>query len=163
MSNVLVEMYERGMSCKQIVEELELSYSASILRGMLRELGVEIRAANTYPGEVSCVSCSDGFVRNRFNQIFCKRCMPNRDWQRRYDKYKITKYDFDNMMVAQDGMCDLCKMPLPDELSKISIDHCHKQGHVRGLLHQRCNIALSYIEDSDMLTAGLAYIDRHRR
>lgn len=56
----------------------------------------------------------------------------------------------------------MCEEKLPDDPFKIHIDHCHKQGHVRGLLCGQCNTGLGYIENDKMLANAVRYIERHK-
>lgn len=55
-------------------------------------------------------------------------------------KYGLTAEGYAWLFVAQDGACPLCEKPL--DLSKPSgavVDHDHKTGRVRGILHSYCN------------------------
>lgn len=52
------------------------------------------------------------------------------------------------MYDAQNGCCYICGRPRKREGKKLSIDHCHKTGRVRGLTDQYCNRFLGYIRDS---------------
>lgn len=65
-----------------------------------------------------------------------------RGWLRK--KYGLSVGDFLRLLQKQEGRCKLCNIELYD--SKIEVDHCHKTGRVRGLLHKRCNLFLGQIE-----------------
>ena len=41
------------------------------------------------------------------------------------------------LLVEQNGLCALCNMPI--EPGKAVLDHCHKTGQVRAVLHRGCN------------------------
>lgn len=56
------------------------------------------------------------------------------------------------MYRKQQGCCLICK-----ERRTLVVDHCHEQGHVRGLLCQRCNIIVGYV-DSHPKLIRLAFI-----
>lgn len=43
------------------------------------------------------------------------------------------------MYDAQNGCCYICDRPRKRNAKKLSVDHCHKTGMVRGLLCQKCN------------------------
>lgn len=47
------------------------------------------------------------------------------------------------MRWYQEDNCALCKEPLN---GKVVIDHNHSTGMVRGLLHNKCNMVLGYLE-----------------
>ncbi len=62
-----------------------------------------------------------------------RRARHDRD---RLARYGITKEQYELMLKIQRGLCDICAKPLPPEPH---IDHDHKTGRVRGLLHWWCN------------------------
>lgn len=50
-------------------------------------------------------------------------------------------------MLAQQGRrCALCKQPV--NADEAALDHCHKTGHVRAVLHRGCNAMLGHIENN---------------
>lgn len=63
--------------------------------------------------------------------------------------YGITPEDFDKMAEAQNGKCAICGK-VPDRAnpnhSRLKIDHDHDTGIVRGLLCNRCNLELGWME-----------------
>lgn len=65
-------------------------------------------------------------------------------------RYGLTGEDFDAMMDAQGGCCKLCGNP-PEPTRRhttLVVDHCHLTGKVRGLLCNRCNLILGFIEQN---------------
>lgn len=52
-------------------------------------------------------------------------------------KYGITYDDYLQMFATQNGVCKLCFRP--PHKKRLSIDHCHRTGKVRGLLCLQCN------------------------
>ena len=55
--------------------------------------------------------------------------------------YGITADDWLEMCHKQGGVCKICKLH-----RKLSVDHDHKTGKVRGLLCYRCNVSLGFWE-----------------
>ena len=56
------------------------------------------------------------------------------------------KYDF--LFKKQKGLCKICgKSPKPN--TRLSIDHCHKNQVIRGLLCSNCNTALGLFKDNN--------------
>ncbi|HDZ13941.1 hypothetical protein LCGC14_0840310 [marine sediment metagenome] len=91
--------------------------------------------------------------------------------QRRYrlKKYGLTMAAFDSLFRGQKGKCAICNLELVDENNKgrkVSnayprIDHCHKTGKIRGLLCNRCNVAMGAFDDDIKLIAKVAiYLER---
>lgn len=63
-------------------------------------------------------------------------------------KYGITLAQYDEMLVKQGGVCDICGSP-PPEGTYLHIDHRKgtKPAVVRGLLCKQCNLAIGYLRD----------------
>jgi Recombination endonuclease VII len=75
-------------------------------------------------------------------------------------KYGITLEQYDAMVKAQGTLCKLCRLPLFDEPRKPVIDHCHRTGEVRGVIHNRCNVAIGMLKDDPMLVKrALEYLE----
>lgn len=49
-------------------------------------------------------------------------------------------------LKAQGGKCALCRQPVKTD--EAVADHCHKTGHLRGVLHRGCNAQLGTIENN---------------
>lgn len=49
------------------------------------------------------------------------------------------------MLSEQTGCCALCQEPVLDDAV---LDHCHKTGLIRGVLHRGCNSLLGKIENN---------------
>ena len=78
--------------------------------------------------------------------------------------YDISLEDFNTRFIAQGGLCVLCKRQLNLEGhsgDRAVVDHCHKNGHVRGILCNECNRGLGYFKDNIMaLNNAVAYLTR---
>lgn len=71
--------------------------------------------------------------------------------------YGITPNEYDALLKRQRGVCAVCHRP-PDERF-FCIDHDHKTGRVRGLLHRRCNLLVGQLErHRGSIRALLAYV-----
>lgn len=79
----------------------------------------------------------------------------------RFAKYGLMPADVEAMRSAQNNQCPICDRPLTDVYT---IDHCHAEGYVRGLLCHRCNSGLGMFEDNPELFArAVDYLERSRR
>jgi hypothetical protein len=57
--------------------------------------------------------------------------------------------------VSQDGMCAICG----NKRGRLCVDHCHRHGHLRGLLCNRCNSGVGFFRDSPpLLLRGALYL-----
>jgi hypothetical protein len=88
------------------------------------------------------------------------QCIECQRWTKIQSKYGLTKQQFEAILISQNGVCDICKIPTADSLL---VDHCHSTGKVRGLLCNRCNSALGYVRDNTEIIGRLSdYIKKHQ-
>ncbi len=74
--------------------------------------------------------------------------------------YGITKQQFDSLLEEQNNCCCVCLKRIPRNV--MTIDHCHKTGRVRGVLHKGCNTFLGLAKDSPTILRRAAdYLEAH--
>jgi len=61
--------------------------------------------------------------------------------------YGITLEDYNKMLKKQNYTCKICPTKYTEK-KKLVVDHCHTEGHVRGLLCGKCNIGLGQFDDN---------------
>jgi hypothetical protein len=61
-------------------------------------------------------------------------------------RYGITLDDKERMYQEQKGLCGFCDQPLSENITESHVDHSHKTGKVRKLVHPRCNALLGWAE-----------------
>jgi hypothetical protein len=80
--------------------------------------------------------------------------------------YGITVAEKEAMMKGQNGLCLACASPfstMQDGFRNPVVDHDHKTGKVRGILHNKCNRALGIFgDDIDGVMRVLAYLQRQQ-
>lgn len=59
--------------------------------------------------------------------------------------FNLSVEDYEKILKYQQGVCYICQRE-PGKL-RLSVDHCHKTGLIRGLLCMRCNKGIAYFED----------------
>ena len=75
-------------------------------------------------------------------------------------KYNIDLATYENMLEAQGGCCAICGTSKGN--THLCVDHCHSTGAVRGILCDKCNVALGQFNDSTTLLAqAIAYLTAH--
>lgn len=80
-----------------------------------------------------------------------KRRRDNQRWWLR--QYGITVEQYDQLLADQGGTCAICQLPeryvdaRTGRTRRLSVDHDHKTGRVRGLLCGSCNQAVGHFED----------------
>lgn len=90
----------------------------------------------------------DKWVRARAKRTPAQRDRHNtymRDYQLRR-AYGITHDVFERMLCEQAGVCAICGQDKPAHMKNLHVDHCHATGTLRGLLCDRCNMALGWFE-----------------
>jgi hypothetical protein len=95
----------------------------------------------------------------------CDRPQVTRGWcERHYRVWRthgVTPDEYAARVRTQGGVCPLCGR-IPEKA--LVVDHDHGTGAVRGLLCDRCNLQLGWIEQPDWdawVAAARAYLERH--
>jgi hypothetical protein len=75
-------------------------------------------------------------------------------------KYGISLAEYQRMYAEQNGRCLICGNEKPPQgKSGLVVDHCHKDGHVRGLLCTFCNKGIGLMQDSiENLQRAIQYL-----
>jgi hypothetical protein len=81
--------------------------------------------------------------------------------------YDMTPNDYQDMLDRQNGVCAICLNPETRKhsngtLCRLSVDHCHEKGIVRGLLCNQCNLMLHRFADVALLERTIAYLKNAR-
>lgn len=76
----------------------------------------------------------------------------------RAKKLGVTDEGYEALLEAQGGGCAICGNT--PKTRRLSVDHNHRTGRVRGLLCYRCNRALPTYATSDWLEAAREYVLR---
>ena len=70
----------------------------------------------------------------------------------------LTEDDYAALLAAQDGRCAICRRPPKEGGRRLSVDHDHATGAVRGLLCFRCNRGLPTYATAQWLASAFAYV-----
>jgi formate dehydrogenase maturation protein FdhE len=78
-------------------------------------------------------------------------------WEKNlYKDFKLTKEQYFDMGVQQNGCCAICKTK---PKGKLVVDHCHTRGNVRGLLCNLCNAGIGFLKESEeIFLSALTYL-----
>jgi hypothetical protein len=77
-------------------------------------------------------------------------------------KYGLSISDYERLLELQCGVCAICEMPekklhrRTGEIRRLSVDHDHTTGKVRGLLCAACNLAIGNIRDNPNTAVRMA-------
>lgn len=80
--------------------------------------------------------------------------------------FGITRAQYGDMFLAQDGCCAICRQPETATrngvLKALAVDHCHETGEIRGLLCVACNTGIGKFKDNrQTMLAAVKYLDKH--
>lgn len=74
------------------------------------------------------------------------------------DNFGMTWEDYKQMERKQKSKCAICGEG-PTERTRLTVDHDHVTGKIRGLLCHRCNLVIGRMEDNPkLLTSAAAYL-----
>lgn len=81
---------------------------------------------------------------------------PEKDRRGQLRRYGLTKTQYQNLFVTQNGVCAICSKAT---IKKLAVDHDHKTKIVRGLLCANCNIGLGHFKDDiNLLAKAIGYL-----
>ena len=75
--------------------------------------------------------------------------------------YGLTLEEYERMVAANKGKCEVCCRP-DAKGRRLSVDHNHKTGKIRGVLCRNCNSALGMLaDDPECFLRAAAYLKRN--
>ncbi|MES2942972.1 MAG: endonuclease VII domain-containing protein [Pseudomonadota bacterium] len=79
--------------------------------------------------------------------------------------YGMSLEKFNLMMDSCNHSCEICGHQDKSKKNVFPVvDHCHTNGHVRGILCSNCNTALGKFKDSiDLLSNAISYLNRSKK
>ncbi len=77
-------------------------------------------------------------------------------------KYGMSIRERQLLLIKQNHKCAICGIPEMEMMCRLSIDHCHKTGAVRGLLCKKCNLAIGNMMDNiGILQNAITYLENY--
>src|SRR6266550_1376817 len=95
--------------------------------------------------------------RAAYNPV--RRKAQYRDSYHRQRLYGLSEDVYQALLLKQGGLCAICGGP--PKRRTLAVDHDHKSGEVRGLLCDRCNVGLGWIEDFEYQHNANRYLVEH--
>lgn len=108
-----------------------------------------------------CQRCGGTKPKGRGSR-YCDGCRHAYEQERRFrgrgvrglmlrPRYGITIDEYDALAAQQGNVCAICEQDPPqgNRILKLAVDHDHDTGEIRGLLCQRCNMALHFLENTE--------------
>jgi len=94
-------------------------------------------------------------ARNKIWRTANQLRLKHYNWVRSLKDWGLTPEDYDRILKEQNGGCAICHN-LCKSGRRLSVDHCHRTGRLRGLLCGNCNRGLGYFNDSEELLFSAA-------
>jgi hypothetical protein len=138
------------------------------IHGELKEDQVYSSKSYVWPQCLACKKISNDKFKEK---------NPNRDtnilknnFYANNGSFKLSKEEYKKLLEYQNNVCAICKNPeyiingrINRVPKRLSIDHCHKTGKIRGLLCHRCNVSLGSMNDSvETLQAAIDYLNNNK-
>jgi hypothetical protein len=98
-----------------------------------------------------CIGCD-----NKYRREFQMRAL-----------YGVTPQQYAALLERQGDVCAICQRPetrtdKTGNVYRLSVDHCHETGRVRGLLCRACNSGIGlFSDDDDRLERAARYLRHH--
>jgi hypothetical protein len=183
--DVVEDMNNRGTRCVAC----KAARACTSCKRVNATQGTSGKCSRCYSKARHCTTCGDEF---RGVKSLCNKCRYSAsadqrkiNWERwaaanpqyRYErskahllkKYGITPKDYHDMHEAAGGVCAICDQPETaldrlGNIRRLSVDHDHETGFIRGLLCAKCNPALGLLnDDPELLRNAITYLEAAMR
>jgi len=119
-----------------------------------------------------CRTCKNTLPRNSMYFYYradsnslrkdCRECTKRRNRKLKYKRdYGLEYEDYLAAKKAQGNQCLICSVEFNFQKIEATphVDHCHTNGHVRGILCRNCNIGLGlFLDDPNRLAKAIEYL-----
>ncbi len=134
---------------------VQLSRQQALAQGVC----VACRNLPAAPGKTWCQRCTE---TKRASRQANASVIAEREIAAKMRQHDATYDDYARMLNEQSGACAICRgSDFGPRAKRLSVDHCHATGAVRGLLCSWCNSGLGMFKDNvEFLEAAIAYLRR---
>ncbi len=129
--------------------------------GKKHKSGCECCSCRSQRGELPW-NWKGGITRNR--KEYYKKRYEEKERKDRLKQYGLSINDYDQLSKQQGGVCSICGLPetkksFGTRTRRLSVDHNHETGKVRGLLCNQCNVGLgNFNDDIDVMASAISYL-----
>lgn len=103
-------------------------------------------------------------VISEYSQSYWKRNAERLRLLRIEREFGLSPEDYGRILEAQEYKCAICLTPESEMGRRLSVDHCHDTGRVRGLLCTQCNTSIGMLKESPEIIARAArYVRRSKK
>lgn len=104
--------------------------------------------------------------RKKLHQNFYAKKKERMRWYWIESKYGMTKEKYHELLEEQNNGCRICGATEAKHRSSnnLLVDHCHVTGKYRGLLCNRCNTSLGFVNDDiELLEKMVNYLKEYKQ
>jgi hypothetical protein len=104
--------------------------------------------------------------RKQLHQDFYAKKKERMRWYWIESKYGMTKEKYNELLQQQNNGCKICGATEAKHRSSnnLLVDHCHVTGNYRGLLCNRCNTSLGFVNDDiELLENMVKYLKEYKQ
>ena len=113
----------------------------------------------------NCKECKKKARHRWYLRTIEERRKYTRQYNRRR-KFGLTDSQYNLMAMEQRGLCAICGLPevvkQGDRLTKLGVDHNHSTNKIRGLLCNKCNVAMGMLnidnQGIELLCSAINYV-----
>ncbi len=117
-----------------------------------------------------CKECINEAAKNRKSTHVRQKEWRDRNKEKLLDydlkrRFGISVDEYNKLLAEQGGVCSICGRPethtYRGKTKKLSVDHNHETGEIRGLLCYKCNLGIGQFEDSiELLDRAKRYLTK---
>jgi hypothetical protein len=178
-SQLIIEDYLSGKPVKEIYEKYDIHSTTLYYILDVKKVPTRNSVRFDTKTEKQCRTCKSikplkEFKKHPQNKdgygCHCLDCYRKKDRKiaktnRAFTRYGITEEAYQEMFEKQNHLCAICGSPETSTsnrsggIKRLSIDHNHKTGEVRGLLCHKCNSAIGlFEEDIERMKSAIDYL-----
>jgi DNA-binding CsgD family transcriptional regulator len=170
--DVVEDLFRAGLTLREIARRT--GRGLTTVRIQLVRKGLHrVRHKSVRDGVVECKRCghrgpADEFPAVAAGNYLCQACREAQLHASSIRRHGCTAAEYQELLVAQGGKCAICDAPAGHQscrgkVCRLSVDHDHKTGTIRGLLCNNCNRGLGRFQDSvKLLIKAARYLQRGR-
>jgi hypothetical protein len=137
------------------------------VKSVISERGWRGKGREIRDGKMYCLTCQEHIALTEFyvhrskesgKAHYASDCHACRKVRMICRNLGITREQYLELLAKAEGKCEICGR----SGGRLSIDHCHDTGKIRGVLCQACNTALGSFQDSvELLKRAALYLVAH--
>lgn len=152
--------------CRVVNGEFVKKCSKCNIEKLLSDFYSDYKGGHSRPYiQPSCDKCI--FPNSHYPNLSKKDLSREKYWRANLcNSYNITVEEYSQMLLIQNGVCAICKLPetriMNGKVMSLCIDHNHKTNKVRGLLCAKCNSAIgNFFDDKNLLMSAFQYLSNN--